>query len=1177
MARTVYALIVGIDKYPAPMSPLAGCVHDIEAFESFLHATASTEGTQIEVRKLVDEQATRANVIAGFVEHLSRASADDVALFYYSGHGSQEYTPPEFSYLEPDGLDETLVCYDSRQPGQYDLADKELAKLIAHLSTNKPQVLVILDACHSGSGTRTVSEDPQLRVRHTPADTRPRDAKTFLVTPDELSQLGAVGLGERAGRQWLLLPSGRHIVLSACHSDEEAKETWADGQVRGCFSHALMQTIQSSGGAITYRDVFKRASALVRLRTSRQSPVIHATNAEDLDRLWLGGAIRRCAAYFTVQYDRTAGWLVDGGAVHGIAPVSGNETTVFRIFPLSTPLEGLADVTRAIGHATVSERYPGESRVELALDSGKADPELTYKAVIISLPISPLGVQICGEAMAVARLRTALTGEMPGRAASLTVEESKKAPELRVTAKPNGYTIARIGATGDLVSEVSGTDDASVWLVVERLEHIARWLRVAALHNPATALPRDAVALDIFTVDHNGDATLVPADAAQQPIRLEYGLRDGERVAPRFRLRVANRSARRLFCVLLDLPDTFGIFPGLLSGWIEPGREAWATFTNSDGVLDPNIPLTIPDYLVEQGTTELQDILTLIASTQECDPTLLHQDDLNVRYVPQPTTHRSVAFDNTLQSILAQVQSRHAGQAQAKVIADWMTTAVTLVVHCPRDGVAIPPAGGIAELLPGVTILGHPSFRGTARLASSLSASRDPALRPTRALPPWLVDDPTVVQPFTLSASRGPSGLLDVLQLEGISYENAQSVTPDAPLQLRVAVQLADNEHVLPVSLDGEFILPLGWSESEGGQVTINLERLPDPNARTLLGSMCIYFKKVISKRFGTTYAYPLLTMTQVEQGKLTREFDPEHIRASVATAKNIVLYVHGIIGDTEGMAFSAYPEGVPANVPPLGSNFDLVLAFDYENLNTPIEQTARDLKQRLEGVGLGSDHGKVLCIVAHSMGGLLSRWFIEREDGHRVVQHLVMLGTPNGGSPWPKVVDWASMLMSFGLNGLARTPWPPTTLGYLVRVVANIAALAAKRADHVQVALAEMAPRSTFMSELASNGDPGTRYSMIAGNTSLIPLATDPGQDSSKLHRLLAKLRPSRLAQEQATLLAFFGEPNDIAASVQAIRAIPPNRTPSPTVDEVACDHLTYFTTEAGLASLAKLIQRGR
>ena len=86
-----------------------------------------------------------------------------------------------------------------------------------------------------------------------------------------------------------------------------------------------------------------------------------------------------------------------------------------------------------------------------------------------------------------------------------------------------------------------------------------------------------------------------------------------------------------------------------------------------------------------------------------------------------------------------------------------------------------------------------------------------------------------------------------------------------------------------------------------------------------------------------------------------------------------------------------------------MADRYDLVLTFDYENLQDPIAETARALKERLAAVGLGADHGKSVDVVAHSMGGLVSRWFIEREGGNRAIQRLIMLGTPNGGSPWPR------------------------------------------------------------------------------------------------------------------------------------------------------------------------------
>jgi hypothetical protein len=139
----LFALLVGIDQYPPGIPTLSGCCNDITAFEMFLRERAGQSGFQLQLEPLKDVQASRQNVIDGFRQHLSRAGEGDVAIFYYSGHGSQNHTPQELWYLEPDHLDETLVCHDSRSPGEYDLADKELAVLIAEAAKSNPHILVI--------------------------------------------------------------------------------------------------------------------------------------------------------------------------------------------------------------------------------------------------------------------------------------------------------------------------------------------------------------------------------------------------------------------------------------------------------------------------------------------------------------------------------------------------------------------------------------------------------------------------------------------------------------------------------------------------------------------------------------------------------------------------------------------------------------------------------------------------------------------------------------------------------------------------------------------------------------------------------------------------------------------------------------------------------------------------
>ncbi len=130
MNRNIYALLVGIDEYLSVPS-LQGCVNDITAIKEYLEGRVDTDGYQLHVHTLLNKDATRQAVIDGFRQHLCQAGSEDVAFFYYAGHGSQAEAPEEFWTIEPDRLNETLVCYDSRSPGGWDLADKELGKLIA--------------------------------------------------------------------------------------------------------------------------------------------------------------------------------------------------------------------------------------------------------------------------------------------------------------------------------------------------------------------------------------------------------------------------------------------------------------------------------------------------------------------------------------------------------------------------------------------------------------------------------------------------------------------------------------------------------------------------------------------------------------------------------------------------------------------------------------------------------------------------------------------------------------------------------------------------------------------------------------------------------------------------------------------------------------------------------------
>ena len=229
------------------------------------------------------------------------------------------------------------------------------------------------------------------------------------------------------------------------------------------------------------------------------------------------------------------------------------------------------------------------------------------------------------------------------------------------------------------------------------------------------------------------------------------------------------------------------------------------------------------------------------------------------------------------------------------------------------------------------------------------------------------------------------------------------------------------------------------------------------------------------------------------------------------------------------------------------------------KNLNTRIQDTGKLFKQRLEEIGLGAGHGKALHIVAHSMGGLVSRWMIEKEGGHEFVNHLIQLGTPNGGSAWSDVYKWAKIALSFVMGKVSLGAPYMAPLSFLL-----------KKADsNMFITLKQMNPASDFYQDLnGSTFDPKLPYTIICGDTSQIPRMQDEAV-KSKMKAVIAKMGND--AQGKLLDDLIFRTQNDIAVAVDSIKAVSDDRTPAPHKFEVACDHMSYFCTPEGLTALTE------
>lgn len=1146
---SIYALLVGLNQYDptTTVPPLQGCTNDVAAMQAYLEGRVGQDNSNLHLKVLLNEQATRQAVIEGFRSHLGQAQEGDVALFFYAGHGSQEPAPEEFWHLEPDRLDETLVCYDSRCAGSWDLADKELAKLIADVAANNPHIVVILDCCHSGSGTRGDAEASE-SVRRAPTDKRQRPIESFIVSPEAIPAVPPVTRSLGAVSGWRI-PQGRHVLLAACQDIEEAKEYSSHGEHRGAFSYFLLETLQKANGSLTYRDLFKRTSALVQSRVSAQAPQLEASVPEDLDQPFLGGAIRPRSPHFLVSCHRQEGWVIDGGSIHGIPQPKGGETTVFALFQADMADSDLAQGV-PLGTATVTAVQPTLSRVQIT-GIEPLSPEMSFKAVIKALPLPPIGVHLKGDEAGVALLRGAIMGNsfQPASLYVRVVEDTADAT-FQVVAQDGNYRIKRPADDRILLEPVRGFDSTKARETLGLLEHLARWTTTLDLQgSPTSRIAAHAVRMEVVLPDQS---------VHQSDLRLSY---DADNKAPKFRLKLTNTSSQRLYCTVLDLTGRFAISATLFEAggvWLDPGQEAYGSVKGNDW-----LPATVPKELWEQGITEYKDVLKLIVSPTAFDGRLLEQDKLTLfqgelRGFYREDVTRSMPPKGMLNRLMTRIQTRDIGDDEDDDRTDdWMTSQITITTVRPRETVALSAAAPQVMLMNGITLQNPEGFSANARLTTISQSTRDLG---SHILPPLLRDQ---TQAFQFTASRATDPGLSALELRDV--KNPEAVTPDNPLKLVADVALEPDAMVLPVAFDGEFYLPLGQGIGKDNHTEITIDRLPEPiseGKRSLGGAIRIFFQKVVRQKLGLPFEYPFLRVAEVNNGEVTYITDPATITSRVAQAQRIALYIHGIIGDTESMvpSIETAVAALAGEAQPLKDCYDLVLTFDYESLNTAIETHAQGLKQRLASVGLGPNHGKTLHLIAHSMGGLVSRWFIEQEGGHEVVQHLILLGTPSGGSPWPQTVAGITTLLTMVLNGLSKVTFPIVFVSSALKLLAK----GVEGIETIDVTLDQMDPNSDFIQQLAVNPDPGIPYTVIAGNITLIPADHPQGH---LMQRLMARLKG-------LMELPFFGIPNDLAVTVESIKAIPPGRQPAPAMVEVACDHLVYFSDPVGIKALGDMAQ---
>ena len=225
----VWALVVGVASYDH-MPALRYTDDDAYRFYAFLKSLEGGALPDEQVRVLIDEEATRENVLTNMADLFGMAGPNDLIIFYFSGHGlNGSFLPIDF-----DGFNNKI-------------AHEEIA---AAFNKSKARFkLCLADACHSGSLIAMRSAEPE-----------PELVKFYSSLAKSVS--------------------GTALLMSS-----KAEETSLEsaGLRQGVFSHFLIRGLKGEADVnkdkvITVQELFDFINEKVRDYTgNRQSPVIKGT------------------------------------------------------------------------------------------------------------------------------------------------------------------------------------------------------------------------------------------------------------------------------------------------------------------------------------------------------------------------------------------------------------------------------------------------------------------------------------------------------------------------------------------------------------------------------------------------------------------------------------------------------------------------------------------------------------------------------------------------------------------------------------------------------------------------------------------------------------------------------------------------------------------------------------
>jgi metacaspase-1 len=263
------ALLVGINNYNN-INNLQGCVNDVTNVRSILKTFFSYSNNDIRV--LTDERATKKNILERLEKMVKTAKPGDSLIFHFSGHGSQirDRDGDELN----DHMDELICPFDMNWDDGY-ISDDMLREILDGL-TKGVRMEIILDSCHSGTGTRDIlsgsfegfGSDYFAGNRYTrpPVDIECR----LQGDEDNMKPAKAFSTDEE-----IIL---NHILWAGCKDSQTSADAEIDGRYNGAFTYYFCKHIRESRANITRSDLHSRVLNSLSFNRYNQTPQLECKN-----------------------------------------------------------------------------------------------------------------------------------------------------------------------------------------------------------------------------------------------------------------------------------------------------------------------------------------------------------------------------------------------------------------------------------------------------------------------------------------------------------------------------------------------------------------------------------------------------------------------------------------------------------------------------------------------------------------------------------------------------------------------------------------------------------------------------------------------------------------------------------------------------------------------------------